>query len=89
MEPAEQVRAFAEMENKGLELVGIFHSHPAGPGTAEAARVGLSPTDIAEAAYPVTQSTLVACQRSVGSPRLLDRGPSMFRKLSLTIKDSG
>ena len=53
MEPAEQVRAFAAIESRGLELLGIFHSHPADPGTADAVRVGLSATDIAEAAYPV------------------------------------
>ena len=55
MEPAEQVRAFGVLEAKGLELLGIFHSHPAAPGTADASRGQLSATDIAEAAYPVTQ----------------------------------
>jgi proteasome lid subunit RPN8/RPN11 len=48
MNPAEQLRAFDWMDVNGLELVGIFHSHPAGPETA-------SPTDIAEAAYQVVQ----------------------------------
>ena len=48
MDPVEQIRAFDWMEANGLELVGIFHSHPAGPETA-------SPTDIAEAAYQVVQ----------------------------------
>lgn len=46
MEPYEQLRAFEWIEKNGLELLGIFHSHPAGPETA-------SPTDIAEAAYEV------------------------------------
>jgi len=46
MEPYEQLKAFEWIESNQLELLGIFHSHPAGPGTA-------SPTDIAEAAYPV------------------------------------
>ena len=48
MDPVEQIRAFDWMEANGLELVGIFHSHPAGPETASA-------TDIAEAAYHVVQ----------------------------------
>jgi len=48
MDPVEQIRAFDWMEANGLELVGIFHSHPSGPETASA-------TDIAEAAYPVVQ----------------------------------
>ncbi len=41
-------RAFAWIDSNGLELLGIFHSHPAGPETA-------SLTDIAEAAYEVVQ----------------------------------
>ncbi len=48
MQPEEQLRAFHRIEADGLELVGIFHSHPAGPETP-------SPTDIEQAAYPVVQ----------------------------------
>lgn len=44
MDPQEQYNAFMWIEDKGLELVGIYHSHPSGPETA-------SVTDIAEAAY--------------------------------------
>ena len=46
MDPKEQLEAFEWIESNGLELLGIFHSHPTGPGTASA-------TDIEEAAYPV------------------------------------
>jgi proteasome lid subunit RPN8/RPN11 len=46
MEPYEQLQAFDWIESNGLDLLGIFHSHPAGPQTA-------SFTDIAEAAYEV------------------------------------
>ncbi len=46
MDPYEQLRAFEWIDSNGLDLLGIFHSHPAGPDTA-------SPTDIAEAAYEV------------------------------------
>ncbi len=46
MEPAEQLQALQWIDAQGLELVGIFHSHPAGPDRPSA-------TDIAEAAYPV------------------------------------
>jgi proteasome lid subunit RPN8/RPN11 len=48
MEPRAQWRAFQRFEAAGLDLVGIYHSHPNGPDH-------LSPTDIAEALYPVTQ----------------------------------
>ncbi len=46
MDPQDQLRAFQRIESRGWELLGIFHSHPAGP-------VGPSATDIAEAAYDV------------------------------------
>jgi proteasome lid subunit RPN8/RPN11 len=46
MDPREQLKAFDWIETCGLELLGIFHSHPAGPDIASA-------TDIAEAAYEV------------------------------------
>jgi len=46
MDPYEQLQAFEWIESQGLDLIGIFHSHPAGPEIA-------SVTDIAEAAYQV------------------------------------
>jgi len=46
MDPYAQLQAFEWIESHALELIGIFHSHPAGPETASA-------TDIAEAAYEV------------------------------------
>jgi proteasome lid subunit RPN8/RPN11 len=55
MEPAEQVRAFALIESKQMELVAIYHSHPAAAGTAGAMLAQPSSTDIAEAAYAVVQ----------------------------------
>lgn len=45
MEPQGQVRAMMALEAEGMEMVGIFHSHPEGPP-------GPSATDLAEAAYP-------------------------------------
>lgn len=46
MDPQEQLKTFDWIESNELDLIGIFHSHPAGPET-------VSPTDIAEAAYDV------------------------------------
>lgn len=46
MDPYEQLQAFEWIESHELDLIGIFHSHPAGPETA-------SVTDITEAAYEV------------------------------------
>ena len=46
MDPYEQLKAFDWIESNRLDLLGIFHSHPAGPETASA-------TDIEEATYEV------------------------------------
>jgi proteasome lid subunit RPN8/RPN11 len=48
MEPRAQWRAFQRMEAAGLEMVGIYHSHPNGPDRP-------SPTDLAKNMYPVAQ----------------------------------
>ena len=45
MDPEEQLKAFYYLDEHNLELVTIFHSHPAGPEHP-------SPTDLAEFAYP-------------------------------------
>lgn len=44
MEPRDQIRAMNEIEQRGYELVAIYHSHPSGPDV-------LSATDLAELAY--------------------------------------
>jgi [CysO sulfur-carrier protein]-S-L-cysteine hydrolase len=46
MDAQEQYNAFEWIDTHGMELVGIFHSHPSGPEIA-------SPTDIAETTYEV------------------------------------
>jgi [CysO sulfur-carrier protein]-S-L-cysteine hydrolase len=56
MDPVEQLHAFEWIESNGLDLLGIFHSHPSGPET-------VSPTDIAEAAYAVVYVILVRADK--------------------------
>lgn len=43
--PVEQLKAFNDLEKKGLELVAIYHSHPAGPAYP-------SELDVERAFYP-------------------------------------
>ena len=45
MEPKEQLQAMLWLEEQGLDLLGIFHSHPTGPDHPSA-------TDVAEFLYP-------------------------------------
>ncbi len=46
MDPYEQLQAFEWIDSHGLDLLGIFHSHPSGPHVP-------SQTDNSEAAYEV------------------------------------
>jgi proteasome lid subunit RPN8/RPN11 len=64
MDPVEQLNAFEWIESNGLDLLGIFHSHPTGPET-------VSPTDIAESAYAVVYVILA---RAVNPRRWHARG---------------
>ena len=59
MDPYEQLRAFEWIDSHGLDLLGIFHSHPTGPETVSA-------TDIAEAAY---EAVHIVCARVDGAWR--------------------
>lgn len=43
--PIEQLNAFVKMEQEGLDLLAIYHSHPLGPDYPSA-------TDVDEAYYP-------------------------------------
>ncbi|HKW77644.1 MAG TPA: M67 family metallopeptidase [Candidatus Limnocylindria bacterium] len=53
MEPREQLNAFRSMDDKGEELVAIYHSHPASQPYP-------SPTDRAESHYPDAIYVLVS-----------------------------
>ncbi len=57
MDPIEQLNAFEWIESNGLDLIGIFHSHPTGPET-------VSPTDVAQAAYAVAHVILAPVEGS-------------------------
>lgn len=61
MDAQEQYNAFEWMDANGLELLGIFHSHPSGPEA-------VSPTDIAEAAYDVVH-VIWSCTNQIWKAR--------------------
>ncbi len=77
MDPVEQLQAFEWIEANGMELLGIFHSHPAGPEE-------VSPTDIAEAAYAVVH-VILARTEGVWRARGFWIEHGGFREVSLQI----
>ncbi|MBM4426991.1 MAG: M67 family metallopeptidase [Chloroflexi bacterium] len=79
MDPIDQLHAFEWIESNDMDLLGIFHSHPAGPET-------VSPTDIAEAAYAVTY-VILACVDSEWRTRGFWIENGEFREVSLQVNE--
>jgi proteasome lid subunit RPN8/RPN11 len=53
LEPKQQYRIFKDIEDRGLELVAIYHSHPSSPPTP-------SDKDIKQAYYPEASYLVVS-----------------------------
>lgn len=53
MEPRDQLRIFRQLDEEGLELVALYHSHPASPAYPSA-------TDVAQAFYPDSVYVIVS-----------------------------
>ncbi|MGE5249127.1 MAG: M67 family metallopeptidase [Bacteroidota bacterium] len=79
MEPVEQLKAFEWIEDHGLELLGVYHSHPAGPE-------GMSATDRAEAAYDVVH-VIWSRPRGVWKPRAYRLLNGQAREVQLELRD--
>lgn len=80
MEPGAQVEAMTEIDERGWELVGIFHSHPAGPPVPSA-------TDVAEAYYP-DSAYLICAPDSAGrwQARAFELRSGTVREIELKIQ---
>ncbi|MGD2050815.1 MAG: M67 family metallopeptidase [Chloroflexota bacterium] len=53
MEPHQQLEAMLDLEEKGWEMLAIYHSHPMGPDVP-------SPMDVAQATYPDAAHVIVS-----------------------------
>jgi [CysO sulfur-carrier protein]-S-L-cysteine hydrolase len=56
MEPVQQVKVMIAMEEEGLELLAIYHSHPHGPARPSA-------TDVAQAYYPDVIQLIISLEQ--------------------------
>jgi proteasome lid subunit RPN8/RPN11 len=57
MDPEDQLRHFQMIEKQGLDLLGIYHSHPVSPAYP-------SPTDLSMAYYPEAVYAIISLMRS-------------------------
>ena len=53
LDPDHQFRAFRDIEERGLDLIGIYHSHPSSPATP-------SDRDVEQAYYPDASYILIS-----------------------------
>jgi proteasome lid subunit RPN8/RPN11 len=53
MDPLQQIRTMLAIENEGLDLLAIYHSHPNGPAQP-------SPSDVAQAYYPESAHLIIS-----------------------------
>jgi len=81
-DPEEQLAAFRDLEDKGLELVAIFHSHPVGAAYP-------SDTDVSQAYYPQTLQLIIGLrnpERPVG--RVFQITDGVIREVPFSIQHS-
>ena len=57
MDPEEQLEAMLDSEERGLDMLAIFHSHPSGPETP-------SSRDISSAYYPDAATVIVSFENA-------------------------
>jgi proteasome lid subunit RPN8/RPN11 len=53
MNPVEQLKAMIDLEERGWQLIGIYHSHPHGPQVPSA-------TDVDQAYYPESAYVIIS-----------------------------
>jgi len=82
MEPQGQVDALLDIERRGLALVAIYHSHPAGPPTP-------SVTDLEQAAYPEAAYLVWAPDEAGWSCRGFALGEAGFHPIPVELKGRG
>ncbi len=78
MDPVQQIWALNHIEERGMELAGIFHSHPSGPDRP-------SETDIAESYYPDSAYVILFPVESKWKARAFMIAPPQVNEIPLII----
>jgi proteasome lid subunit RPN8/RPN11 len=76
IDPEDHINARRAARNRGLDVVGFYHSHPSSTGEPSA-------TDLAEASYPDHLYLIVGLGSSPPEARLYRLGSSGFLELPL------
>lgn len=79
MEPLQQIRAMLAIEEEGLELLAIYHSHPNGPARP-------STSDVAQAYYPdVAQIIISLAEQARPSVRAFMIAAGQIREIAVKL----
>jgi [CysO sulfur-carrier protein]-S-L-cysteine hydrolase len=80
MNALEQVHALLRIEESGLDLLAIYHSHPAGPAHP-------SQTDLDEFAYPGVPYLIWYLQDGVWNCHAFSVGGGIFTEIPFTVSE--
>lgn len=78
MNPTEQLEKLIWLEDTGLTLLAIFHSHPAGPDFP-------SETDLAEFSYPDTNALIYSKESGTWQARGYQISGLTYREIKLVL----
>lgn len=78
LDPAEHIAARRQARERGLDVLGFYHSHPHSPATPSA-------TDISEAEYPGYSYLIVSLGTEPADVRLFTWDGHRFEEAELTV----
>jgi proteasome lid subunit RPN8/RPN11 len=79
MDPLQQIEAMLDMEDKGVDLMAAYHSHPQGPSKP-------SPTDLAQVYYPDLPQLIISLRiRAQPSVHAYLLAPDSYQALKLQL----
>ena len=78
LDPAEHIHARRDARNRGLLVLGVFHSHVSTPALP-------SPRDLAEAAYPEYLCGIISLRNADAEFRLFELRPESYEEVRIVI----
>jgi len=78
MNPDEQLQALLDLEERGEEMIGYFHSHPVGPAVPSA-------TDLEMYYYPGAVMVILGCENGIWKPHAFLTDGKCVREIGIRV----